>query len=231
MDKSRYRATVRPLAESLLRVSGTTRLEPIVWAGEKCYLYQVPLALFGDAADDLRLPSYVPSSPTRARSNVWVGEAGNLTPTHVDFEENVLVQVAGVKDVLLWDADQYPRHHLHALGTPHEIHAQVDVTDPDLERWPDFADSDALLAHLEPGDGLYIPFDALHCVCSVTSGISTNFWWGSSPAYRATRLLSSPLIRYCVASPVPFVKTLLRQPDLAPVRRFFDWPKEAAYLD
>jgi hypothetical protein len=231
VDKDLYRATERPLAESLLRVSGKAVLPPVAWDGERAYLYQVPLHLLGNAAAEVRPPSYVPYDPRSGRAFVWVGQAGNITPTHVDLEENLLVQVAGSKDVLLWDAAQYPYHYLHPVGTRHEFHSQVDVTDPDLQRWPAFARARALLARLGPGDALYLPFDHLHCVHSSTPAISVNFWWGRNWAYRAPRLLSSPMSRYFRQTPVALLGWILRQPELGRVRRLLRWPKPVTYRD
>jgi len=231
VDKTLYHATIRPLSESLIRVSGTSMLPPIAWQGEKCYLYQVPLNLFGDAAEDIRVPSFVPFSHDHGRIFVWIGEAGNITPTHIDFEENLLVQVTGAKEVLLWNATQFHFHYLHPFGTPHEVHSQVDVTDPDMGRFPEFAQAQALVARLESGDALYIPFDCLHCVRSETPAISVNFWWGRNATYRMMRLATSPLAQYCLRTPIHFLKAIMRQPELSRIRRVLNWPKPVSYLD
>jgi hypothetical protein len=173
----------------------------------------------------------VPYSPDHGRAFVWVGEAGNITPTHADFEENLLVQVAGSKEVLLWDAAQYGLHYLYPFGTPHEVHAQVDVTNPDMARFPRFTEARARLARLEPGDAVYIPFDCLHCVYSETLAISVNFWWGRNAGYRLKRMLTSAMVGYCLTTPIPFLKAILRQPELSRVRRILNWPKPKSYLD
>ncbi len=217
-DRDRLCVASIRLSECLARMANPDRFDPIVWEGERQYLYQIPLSDLG-MLGDVELPERLRPRPRGLGRYLWISQPGNITPPHADFAENLLGQIHGTKEVLLWDAKQYRSLYLHPLGEPHEVHSRLDITEPDLERFPDFSRARALSARLEPGDVLYIPFDAVHCVHSATASISLNHWWGKSVGYRAWRLLTSPLGRFCLATPAPMLQATLRQEELSWVRR------------
>lgn len=209
-------ASIR-LSECLARMTHPEQFEPIAWKGERLYLYQIPLADLR-TFDSVHLPASLRFDSRGLRRYLWISERGNITPPHADFAENLLVQLHGTKQLLLWDAAQYRHLYLDPLGAPHEVHSRVDMTNPDLVTFPQFARARAWTARLTPGDVLYIPFDCVHCVHSDSASISLNHWWGRTVGYRTRRLLTSPLGRFCLRTPVPMLQATLRQEELAWLR-------------
>ncbi|MBK7163101.1 MAG: cupin-like domain-containing protein [Sphingomonadales bacterium] len=56
--------------------------------------------------------------------------------------------------------------------------------EPDLDRYPRFADamSCAMIAELEPGDALFIPYQWYHHVEALDAlNILINYWWNDAP--------------------------------------------------
>jgi len=69
---------------------------------------------------------------------------------------------------------------LTPAGTPVSM---VDPLNPDLERFPRFADAleTAVVATLEPGDAIYIPFHWFHGVESLERvNFLVNYWWSDA---------------------------------------------------
>ena len=55
--------------------------------------------------------------------------------------------------------------------------SQVDVDDPDLERFPGFAEAQGLSCTLSPGEALHIPKRWWHHVRAETLSLSVSWWW------------------------------------------------------
>ena len=112
---------------------------------------------------------------------VWIGNRIRVAP-HYDAKENVAVCVAGRRRFTLFPPSQianlYPGpFELTPAGTPVSM---VDLKNPDLDRYPRFAEAaeHALEATLEPGDAIYIPYGWWHGVESLEAvSILVNYWW------------------------------------------------------
>lgn len=178
-DDRKHRAVEMSLGECVDRIVGKT-LPPILTEGERCYLYQAPETAVGDLLDEVRDPPYVPArwlSERRVLRNLWFSGEGNITPPHHDYVENLLVQVNGVKRVLLWSPEQYEQLYVIPWGHVHDRQSPVDVKAPDLAKYPRFAEARALTAILNPGDMIYMPFGWLHYVETEKTSVSINYWW------------------------------------------------------
>ncbi len=55
--------------------------------------------------------------------------------------------------------------------------SQVDVTAPDLARFPGYAHAERSLVELGPGEMLFIPFFWWHAVWGIDQNVSVNYWW------------------------------------------------------
>jgi len=114
------------------------------------------------------------------RTNVWLGTHGTVTPCHWDSYDNFLAQVQGTKRAVLLAPAERARLHADASagGTSSQGNVSpVDVEDPDLERFPDFAQARRLVAELAPGEALFIPQGWWHQVRALTASLSVNFWF------------------------------------------------------
>ena len=111
----------------------------------------------------------------------WMGNRIRVAP-HYDLMENIGVVVAGRRRFILFPPDQLNNLYvgpfeLTPAGTPVSM---VDPLEPDLARYPRFADAmkAAQTATLEPGDAIYLPFHWWHGVDSLEPiNLFINYWW------------------------------------------------------
>jgi hypothetical protein len=138
-------------------------------------LSRLPTAL----AADLEVPPYCAGRPA-LRHNLWFGGAGTTSQLHFDLPHNLVAQVHGRKRFVLFEPSE--RRHLHPASwlssTPHLAHA--DPLRPDYERFPRLRSARGWVTTLEPGDLLFIPSRFWHHAFSLTTSISTNFWWSTA---------------------------------------------------
>jgi hypothetical protein len=123
----------------------------------------------------------LPILPPTIRPRMWIGNAVKVA-THSDELENVACVVAGRRRFTIFPPEQVGNLYmgpfeLTPAGTPISM---VHVTEPDLDRYPRFADAlaAAQVAELEPGDAIYIPYQWYHHVESLDHvSILVNYWW------------------------------------------------------
>jgi hypothetical protein len=169
------RATIDPFLDRLLRDRGEPRPHAMAVQSE-----EIPGLLPGFAEEnaiDLVRADVIPRA--------WIGNKVQVA-THFDLMENIGVVVAGRRRFTLFPPEQLPNLYvgpfeLTPAGTPVSM---VDLGNPDLDRFPRFAEA---MAHaqrtlLEPGDVIYIPFHWWHAVDSLEPvNFFVNYWWNDSP--------------------------------------------------
>lgn len=114
----------------------------------------------------------------------WIGNRIRVSP-HFDHNENIGVVVAGRRRFTLFPPEQMANMYVGPLeltpaGTPVSM---VDPLKPDLDRFPRFAEAmkTAVVATLEPGDAIYIPFHWFHGVESLEQvNFLVNYWWSDA---------------------------------------------------
>lgn len=103
---------------------------------------------------------------------IWMGPGGTVSSLHFDDKQNILVQVAGCKRVIL-----VPPAHSGEL----QPHTGAAWNTAQVDLWQDGAPPLSGVAwagvHLGPGDALFIPPGWWHHVTAVTDSISVSFWW------------------------------------------------------
>jgi hypothetical protein len=117
---------------------------------------------------------------------IWIGNRLTVQ-THFDLSENVACVVAGRRRFTLFPPEQTPTLYpgpfeLTLAGPPVSM---VRLEDPDLERYPRFSEAleHALVADLEPGDAIYIPYFWWHHVQTLDDlNILVNYWWNDAQA-------------------------------------------------
>lgn len=146
-----------------------------------------PRALAGQGlAADRCLPGFSSSHPNpllppAVPPRMWIGNAAKVA-THNDELENVACVAAGRRRFTLFPPEAIGSLYMGPFeltpgGTPISM---VHVDAPDLERYPRFARAldAAHVAEMEPGDGLYIPYQWYHHVEALDPvSILVNYWW------------------------------------------------------
>ncbi|XP_022338439.2 lysine-specific demethylase 8-like isoform X1 [Crassostrea virginica] len=126
---------------------------------------------------DIIVPDYCClGSEDEVDINAWFGPQGTVSPLHQDPKENFLSQVFGEKYVRLYSTDftkhVYPHDTMILKNT-----SQVDVENPDFDKFPLFRDALYSECILRPGEMLYIPKEHWHFVKSLSVSFSVSFWW------------------------------------------------------
>lgn len=129
--------------------------------------------------DDIRLPDYCclgEGDEEDITVNAWFGPGGTVSPLHQDPQQNFLAQVVGSKYIRLYSPEDTGKLYPHQSQLLHNT-SQVEVENPDAERFPEFAKAPYLECVLQPGDVLFIPVRHWHYVRSLELSFSVSFWW------------------------------------------------------
>lgn len=153
---------------------------------------QPPAFYMGSTTLDHCLPGFradndLTLSPLAPLVSLWVGNQSRI-PAHYDVPDNIACAVAGRRRFILFPPEQLANLYVGPLdltpaGQPVSL---VDFHQPDLERYPRFAEAlqAAQIAELAPGDALFIPSMWWHHVESLDSlNVLVNYWWRQSPAF------------------------------------------------
>ncbi|WP_416879372.1 cupin-like domain-containing protein [Litorimonas sp.] len=148
-----------------------------------------PLSIYAGAtsASDL-LPGFGVANPMPLVSDevsplVWIGNSARIAP-HYDTSENIACAVAGTRKFLVFPPHQIDNLYVGPLE--HTVAGQpVSLVDPqhfDAEAYPKFESAmrEARVAHLKPGDAIYLPALWWHYVESAGPlNVLVNYWWNS----------------------------------------------------
>jgi hypothetical protein len=101
---------------------------------------------------------------------LWVSPAGAVSPLHYDKSHSFLVQVTGSKRMLFFSPDQL--HRLYCYADTHLLRrrSRVNVSAPDVSKFPLFADAAAMEVVLQPGDVVCFPSYWSHYTQSLGQG-------------------------------------------------------------
>ncbi|XP_064887187.1 bifunctional peptidase and arginyl-hydroxylase JMJD5 isoform X2 [Columba livia] len=108
--------------------------------------------------------------------NAWFGPEGTISPLHQDPQQNFLAQVFGRKYIRLYSPQDSENLYPHESQILHNT-SQVDVEDPDLDKFPNFRKAAFQSCILMPGQVLFIPVKYWHYVRSLDISFSVSFWW------------------------------------------------------
>jgi len=121
----------------------------------------------------------------RAGAFLWLGNAVTAA-THYDNLDGINCIVTGRKRFTFFPPDQFPNLYIGPLdlGPGGQPTSLVKVSEPDLERFPRFAQALAAAetVDVEPGDAVFIPAFWWHNVESLEPlNLSMNYWWFEGP--------------------------------------------------
>jgi hypothetical protein len=117
--------------------------------------------------------------------SIWIGNRTRIS-AHFDFPDNIAVVAAGRRRFTLFPPEQVSNLYVGPLDfTPAgQAVSLVDFHNPDLERFPRFAEAmrHALVAELEPGDAIFIPSMWWHHIEGLEAfNTLVNYWWRQAP--------------------------------------------------
>ena len=149
-----------------------------------------PITLFIESMPtDRHLPDFaarhpMPLLPPTVPPRIWLGNRVTVQ-THYDLLENIACVVGGRRRFTLFPPEQVANLYMGPVeftpaGTPISM---VSLKNPDLERYPRFAEAlrHAMQAELAPGDALFIPYMWWHHVESLTPfNALVNYWWNDA---------------------------------------------------
>ena len=156
-----------------------------------------PAIYVGATAVDMFLPGLradndVDLGPRQTLFSAWIGNCSRVAP-HQDVPDNLACVAAGRRRFTLFPPGQLANLYIGPLDfTPAgQAISLVDLADPDLDRFPKFADAlpHAQVAELGPGDAIFIPSLWWHHIEALDGfNVLLNYWWRQSPAW-----MDSPL--------------------------------------
>jgi hypothetical protein len=120
-------------------------------------------------------------------ASIWIGNQTRIAAHH-DLPDNVACVVVGHRRFTLFPPEQLQNLYIGPLDfTPAgQAISLVDFAQPDLEKFPKFAEAarHAQVAELSPGDAIFIPSMWWHHIESLDSlNVLVNYWWRQSPAF------------------------------------------------
>jgi len=137
------------------------------------------------------LPDFEQHNPTplidpTAPPRIWIGDRA-IVAAHFDLFENIACVVGGRRRFTLFAPEQVRNLYvgpfeLTPAGVPISL---VDFDNPDLDRYPRFAEAmdAAEVAELDPGDAIYIPYLWWHHVRALEGlNVLVNYWWNRTAA-------------------------------------------------
>jgi len=151
--------------------------------------------IIGDAETDIDWATEAFGKPPDA-VNLWMGDARAVTSMHKDPYENIYCVVRGHKDLILQPPTDLPwvpyRDFKPAIYKENfktgdfdieEIKSSlvpwiaIDPMTPDLEKYPEYANSTQFKVRLEAGDVLYLPSLWFHYLAQSHGCIAINYWY------------------------------------------------------
>jgi hypothetical protein len=123
-------------------------------------------------------------------ASIWIGNR-TVAATHYDMSNNIACCAVGRRRFTLFPPGQVGNLYPGPLKpTPGgQVVSMVDLRDPDLDRYPRFAEAlaAAWVAELEPGDVLVYPALWWHNVEALDAfNVMVNYWWNAAPRFMDT---------------------------------------------
>ena len=153
-----------------------------------------PALYSGSVALPIYLPGFSAANHVRSlvtaesvRESIWIGNRTRIA-AHFDNIENLACVVGGRRRFTMFPPEQIKNLYVGPLdltpaGQPVTL---VDISHPDLERFPRYAEAleAAEVAELDPGDAVYIPALWWHNVEALEDfNVLVNYWWRDVPDF------------------------------------------------
>jgi len=119
--------------------------------------------------------------PDGTRPRVWIGNRVTVAP-HFDVADNMACVMAGRRRFILFPPEQTANLYPGPMdATPANVPvSMVSLDEPEFDRFPRYRQAleAAVVADLEPGDAVFIPYMWWHGVQSLAPfNVLMNYWW------------------------------------------------------
>jgi hypothetical protein len=136
----------------------------------------LPVSLWDELT--LSYPDFYPRSDYEPPA-FWLGPRGSITPLHKDSADNFAFHLLGRKKWLIYPVKD--ARHLYmkrAMDRPGSDFApsDVDLTKPDLEKFPEINNAMQVSVVVEAGEVLYLPAGWGHFVENLEPSLMVNLW-------------------------------------------------------
>ena len=209
----------KPFGEyvAMLR-SGEARENDIYMA--KCSLKNTPL---NEGRSLQKIASHLQKlgfNKSASDFNIWLGPGGHVECLHYDLMDGTLIQLHGVKKVVLFPPSQtanlypFPIYvHLYRGFKLRCWFSQVDPENPDFKTFPHFEEASRFKreVYLQPGEALFIPCGWWHEVTAEGEGMvcSINRFWRVYPTGRAIFSWSRLRVHLGSLATIPYILVAL----------------------
>lgn len=182
LDGFNFAATREPLEPVLQELLDSGKSRAI-------YIGSTDLGIYFPGLDEANGRGLADVHPSLAASmkSIWIGNRTTAS-CHYDYSHNIAVCAVGRRRFTLFPPDQVANLYPGPLEpTPGgQVVSMVDVSAPDLDRYPRFAEAieAAQVAEMEPGDVLVYPAMWWHHVEALSDfNVLINYWWNAVPGY------------------------------------------------
>nr|CAB3258455.1 lysine-specific demethylase 8 [Phallusia mammillata] len=126
---------------------------------------------------------------------LWVGHKGHYEYCHYDPDASMLMMIEGEKQARLFSCSDHENLYPNPLGSKGKtIQSQVDCDNPNMNKFPKFANATCHYCTLHAGDMLFIPAFWWHQITSLTDSVSANAFFGDSGVDKyISRILEPPV--------------------------------------
>ncbi len=131
---------------------------------------------FPELLQDIEFPEYF-DRQLLEYTKLWMGCGNNRVNLHYDTSYNLYAQIIGNKRWVIFPPEQSSLLYAYPFYTSFYWCSQVNVNDPDLKKFPKFAEVKPLEFMTEPGEMLFLPPGWWHSPIGVGLNIAVNFWW------------------------------------------------------
>lgn len=131
---------------------------------------------FSEILADIEFPNYFPPE-LLVSNNLWIGRGNNRVNLHYDFFHNLNVQIVGQKHWVIFPLEQSAFLYPHPWYSKFFWCSQVNINQPDLQKFPKFQEIKPIELITNPGDMLFLPPGWWHSPIGIGINIAVNFWW------------------------------------------------------
>lgn len=114
------------------------------------------------------------------------GMTGVTVANHFDGSRNAIAVLGGERRYILSHPQNCDNLCLYPKGHPSARHSAVDWSQPDLDKFPDFAKAKSNEVLLQPGDVLYLPTAWFHYIVSLSLNYQCNTRSGTTNEYMSS---------------------------------------------